>query len=187
MAEATSLAVVAEATGNGPARMEFARTFRHWMTTPRAVRRAFPESALATIRAAIAASEQSHSGEIRFAVEAALPWSYLKREAAARERAEMVFSKLRVWDTEQNNGVLLYVELADHQIHIVADRGIGRFVGKEEWTAIAQKMRDAFRSGDFLAGTVAGIEAIGAALARHFPLENGARNPDELPNEPAVL
>jgi uncharacterized membrane protein len=167
--------------------MELTRILRHWLTTPRAVRRAFPEPALAAIREAIGKSELSHSGEIRFAVEAALPWSYLTRDAPARERAEMVFSKLRVWDTERNNGVLIYVVLADHQIHIVADRGLRGLVDGEEWNAIAQAMRDRFRSGDFLAGTGAGIKAVGEVLARHFPLEHGARDADELPNEPAVL
>ncbi len=108
--------------------MDIARTLRHLFTTPGAVRRAFPEEALVRIRAAIAASEAAHSGEIRFAVEAALPWSYLRRDAPARERAQMIFSKLRVWDTASNNGVLIYVELADHQIEIVADRGIGDHV-----------------------------------------------------------
>jgi uncharacterized membrane protein len=167
--------------------MELTRILRHWATTPRAVRRAFPEPALAAIHQAIAESELSHAGEIRFAVEAALPWSYLKRDAAARERAEMVFSKLRVWDTDQNNGVLIYVVLADHQIHIVADRGLRGLVDNEQWNAIAQAMRDRYRGGDFLSGTIAGIRAVGELLAQHFPLQDGARDTDELPNEPAVL
>lgn len=167
--------------------MEMIRILRHWVTTPRAVRRAFPEPALAAIREAIAESESSHIGEIRFAVEAALPWSYLKRDASARERAEMVFSKLRVWDTERNNGVLIYLVLADRTIHIVADRGLRGLVDIEEWNAIAQAMRERFRAGDFLSGTVAGIRAVGEVLARHFPLKDGARDADELPNEPAVL
>ncbi len=167
--------------------MELLRALRHWTTTPRAVRRAFPEPVLAAIREAIAESEQSHSGEIRFAVEAALPWSYLRRDAPARERAEMIFSKLRVWDTEQNNGVLVYVELADQQIQIVADRSLRGLVPGGEWAAIATAMRDCFRRGEFQAGTVEGIRAVGATLARHFPLEEGARNPDELPDEPVVL
>ena len=101
--------------------MSVGRWVRHWFKTPYAVRRTFDEQALERIAQAIAASEATHGGEIRFAVEPALPWSYLKRDAPARERAAMVFSKLRVWDTEQNNGVLIYVELADHSIEIVAD------------------------------------------------------------------
>jgi uncharacterized membrane protein len=151
------------------------------------VRRAFPEDVLTRIRQSIADSEQSHSGEIRFAVEAALPLSYLRRDAAARERAEMMFSKLRVWDTEQNNGVLIYVELADHKIEIVVDRGIGGHVNAAEWTSIAAMMRDRFRAGEFEAGALAGVEAVGALLARHYPLATGERNPNELPDHPVVL
>ena len=167
--------------------MEILRILRHWMATPGAVRRAFPEDVLSRIRQAIADSEQSHSGELRFAVEAALPLSYLRRDASARERAEMMFSKLRVWDTEQNNGVLIYVELADHKIEIVVDRGIGGHVTAAEWTAIATMMRDRFRAGEFEAGALAGVEAVGALLARHYPLATGERNPNELPDHPVVL
>lgn len=163
------------------------RILRHWMTTPGAVRRAFPEEVLTRVRQAIADSEKAHSGEIRFAVEAALPMSYLRRDAPARERAEMMFSKLRVWDTEQNNGVLIYVELADHTIEIVADRGIGGHVSAAEWTAIAAMMRDRFRAGEFEAGALSAVEAVGALLARHYPLAAGERNPNELPDQPVVL
>lgn len=167
--------------------MEILRILRHWMTTPGAVRRAFPEEVLVRVRQAIAESEKSHSGEIRFAVEAALPMSYLRRDAPVRERAEMMFSKLRVWDTEQNNGVLLYVELADHTIEIVVDRGIGGHVPAAEWTSIAAMMRDRFRAGEFEAGALAGVGAVGALLARHYPLAAGERNPNELPDHPVVL
>lgn len=167
--------------------MEILRTLRHWMTTPRAVRRAFPEEALQRIGAAIGEGEKSHSGELRFAIEASLPLSYLRRDAPARERATMMFSKLRVWDTEQNNGVLIYVEMADQQIEIVADRGLGQLVTNDEWSEIATAMRDRFRSGEFEAGAIAGIRAAGVLLARHFPLAEGERNPNELPDQPAVL
>jgi uncharacterized membrane protein len=167
--------------------MEITRTLRHWLTTPRAVRRAFPEDALKRIHEAILQSEKTHSGEIRFAVEATLPMSYLRRDAPARERAVMMFAKLRVWDTEQNNGVLIYVELADHQIEIVADRGIARYVGDDQWKTIAAAMRDRFRSGAFEAGAIEGISAASALLMRHFPLAEGERNPNELPDYPAML
>ncbi len=167
--------------------MEILRLLRHWMTTPRAVRRAFPEDVLKRIRQAIAESELSHSGEIRFAVEAALPLSYLRRDAAARERAEMMFAKLRVWDTAQNNGVLIYVDLADHKIEIVVDRGLGGLAAAGEWSLIAAAMRDRFQAGDFEAGALAGVQAVGALLAQHFPLSAGERNPNELPDLPVVL
>jgi len=164
-----------------------ARWFRHWFSTPLAVRRAFPADALKRIEQAIAAAEEGHSGEIRFAVEAALPWSYLRRGAPARERALMVFAKLRVWDTELNNGVLIYVELADRSIEIVADRGIAQRVPPEQWSAIAEQMREQFRRGAHEAGVIAAIEQVAQHLRAHFPLAAGARNPDELANAPAVL
>jgi uncharacterized membrane protein len=167
--------------------MDIARTLRHLLTTPGAVRRAFPEEALVRIRATITASEAAHSREIRFAVEAALPWSYLRRDAPARERAQMIFSKLRVWDTASNNGVLIYVELADHQIEIVADRGIGAHVTAQEWGQIAESMRERFRSGAFEGGVIEGVQVVGALLARHYPLADGQTNPNELPDYPAVL
>ena len=167
--------------------MEFIRTLKHWFTTPRAVRRAFPEDVLKRVREAIVAAEKLHSGEIRVAFEAALPNSYLRRDAAVRERALMMFSKLRVWDTEHNNGVLIYVEMADHQIEIVADRGIARCATDAEWKSIADAMRDRFHARSFEAGVIDAVQAVGALLARHYPLAEGERNPNELPDYPVVL
>jgi uncharacterized membrane protein len=99
----------------------------------------------------------------------------------------MVFSKLRVWDTEENNGVLIYVELADHGLQIVADRGAARRVPQARWNEIAEGMRERFRRGEFEAGTIEAIERVGALLAEQFPSLPGADNPDELPNRPVVL
>ena len=164
-----------------------ARILKHVLSNPRAVARAFPRASLDRIQQAIAQVEATTSGEIRFAVEAALPWSYLKRNAAPRERAWMVFSKLRVWDTEHNNGVLIYIELADHGVEIVADRGVARRVPKARWQDIANTMRAAFRRGEFEQGSIAAIDAVGALLSAEFPLEEGASNPNELSNRPAVL
>jgi uncharacterized membrane protein len=167
--------------------MRLKRWLRHWLITPRRVHRVLPPAALERIRAAIAQTETTHAGEIRFAVEASLPWSYLKRDAPARQRATMVFAKLRVWDTEANNGVLLYVDLADRAIEIVADRGIARHVPRHEWEAICNVVREHFRRGEFEAGVIAGVQAIGAVLARHFPLAPGEVNPNELSDKPALL
>jgi len=167
--------------------MRVGRMLRHLFATPGRLRRAFPEAALERIQNAIAAAETEHSGEIRFAVEAVLPWSYLRRNAPVRERAVMVFSKLRVWDTELNNGVLAYVELADRDVEIVADCGIAGKVAPEQWRAIVDAMREHFRRGAFEAGAIEGIAAIGARLAEHFPLAPGAPNADELPDRPVVL
>lgn len=166
--------------------MGLGRSLKHAWTTPGSVSRAFPESTLARIGEAVAQSELTHGGEIRFAVEASLPWSYLRRDAPTRERATMVFSKLRVWDTELNNGVLIYVELADKGIEIVVDRGVADRVPPEEWQAIIDVMRAEFKAGRFEAGTVAAVAAVGKLLARHFP-PRGRDNVNELPNAPAVL
>ena len=163
------------------------RVIRHALKTPQSVNRAFPPALLQKIQDAIAEGERTHSGEIRFAVEAALPWSYLRRNAPARERAEMVFAKLRVWDTEHNNGVLIYVELADHRIEIVADRGIARHAPHARWNEITNMMRERFKAGEFEAGSVAAVRAVTAILAEHFRLPDGARNPNELSDAPTVL
>lgn len=167
--------------------MSIVRWLRHWFKTPYAVRKAFSEPALDRIQQAIADNERTHAGEIRFAVEASLPWSYLQRDAPARQRAAMVFAKLRVWDTEQNNGVLIYVELADHSIEVIADRGMARHVPRAEWDAICAAMRDHFRAGRFEQGAIEAVRAVGGLLTRHFPLAEGEHNPNELSNRPAVL
>ena len=167
--------------------MRFARLLRHAFTTPLAVRRAFPPSSLTRITQAIAASEERHSGQIRCAIESALPWSYLRRDAPARQRALMVFSKLRVWDTEGNNGVLIHLELADHSIEVVADRGIAQHIGEQEWKQVCDLMREHFRRGQFETGVLAGVDAIGARLQQHFPVAPGLRRTNELPDTPTVL
>jgi uncharacterized membrane protein len=165
--------------------MGIGRLIKHGATSTWRVRRLLPAAAMERIRAAIERAEAVHAGQIRFAVEAALPWSYLKRDAPARERAQMLFAKLRVWDTEHNNGVLLYVELADRAIEIVADRGIARHVAPEEWQAVYAAVRDRFAAGEYEAGAVAGIDALGRLLARHFP--GTADGANELPDQPVIL
>jgi uncharacterized membrane protein len=149
------------------------------------VSRAFPAAALDRIGSAIAASEARHGGEIRFAVEASLDGAPLLRGLTARDRAVQVFSDLRVWDTEANNGVLIYVLLADRDVEIIGDRGIHAKVGEAGWEAACRAMEEEFRAGRFEAGAVKGIEAVSALLERHFPHTGGDLN--ELPNRPAVL
>jgi uncharacterized membrane protein len=134
----------------------------------------------------VAASEQHHSGEIRVCIEAGLPLSYLRRDAAVRERAVMMFGKLRVWDTEQNNGVLIYLLLADRAIEIVADRGLAKHVEPAEWHRIATAMGAAFKSGQFEAGVNEAIDAVDALLVARFALAPGEENPNELPDAPYV-
>jgi uncharacterized membrane protein len=163
------------------------RVLRHLASTPHALRRALPPAALDGIAQAIRRAEAGHQGDIRFAIEAALPWSYLRRNAPPRERAWMVFSKLRVWDTEHNNGVLLYVNLADRAVEIVADRGIAARVARPAWQAICHAARDRFREGRIETGALTAIEAIGAVLAEHFPLAPGQSRANELPDRPVIL
>ncbi len=164
---------------------EIARVFRHLVRDQRAVRRVLPAAALARIGACITAGELRHDGEVRFCIESALPWSYLRRGAAARERAVMLFSKLRVWDTERNTGVLLYVLLADKAIEIVADRGIAAQVPQEAWNTICAGLGQAFRQGAAEAGVVNALGRIHELLAAHFPALDA--NPNELPDQPVVL
>ncbi|HUX29822.1 MAG TPA: TPM domain-containing protein [Thiobacillus sp.] len=152
---------------------------------PWAWRRAFPRATLDAIEAAIRVSETRHGGEIRFAIENSLPGTLAWRGMSSRERAIGMFSNLRVWDTEHNSGVLIYLLLADHDIEIVVDRGIAARVDQATWEAVAQTMEAAFRQGEFEHGALAGIEQIGALLAAHFP--PSGHNPDELANRPVIV
>jgi uncharacterized membrane protein len=135
------------------------------------------------IERAIRESERTHCGQICFAVEAALDTLPLLRGQTARERAIEVFSQLRVWDTEHNNGVLIYLLLADHDVEILADRGIHAKVGVDAWESVCREMEALFRAGRFEEGALAGIRAVGTLLAQHYP---GAGR-DELANQPVVL
>lgn len=161
------------------------RLVRHLLSDWWSVKRSFPQSTLDAIERAIAAGEARHDGEIRFAVEAALPLRDLARNLGSRERAIELFARLHVWDTEHNAGVLIYVLLADKRVEIVADRGIDRRVGKAAWDAICGEMERRFAAGQFEAGALAGISAISDLIAAHFPPR--ADSPDELPNKPVVL
>lgn len=160
------------------------RILRHRWLDERDSARALPEAALQRIEAHVAASELRHSGEIRLCVEAGLPLSYLWSELQARDRAVTMFGKLRVWDTEHNNGVLIYLLLAEHAIEIVADRGLNRHVSPQQWQALIAPMRAAFRAGRFEAGLIEAVDAIDRLLLTHFPLTEAQPNPDELPNRP---
>jgi uncharacterized membrane protein len=155
------------------------------MATRWRVNRAFPGGTLIAIDRAIKASEATHRGEIRFVVEGALDTAPLLRGQTARERAIDVFSQLRIWDTERNNGVLIYLLLADRNVEIVADRGIDAKVGPREWERICRNMEAAFRQADFEGGVVGGIREVTRHLAEHFPPIGDDRN--ELPDKPVVL
>jgi uncharacterized membrane protein len=161
------------------------RFFQHLLSLPGAVARAFPASALEKIEAQIQESEQRHGGEIRFAVEAALDPLPLLRGQTARERAVEVFSELQIWDTEANNGVLLYLLLADHDVEIVADRGFNRKVPREEWEEVCRAMEAELRAGRHEAAVLEGVRRIGTITSRHFPPR--AQKRGELSDRAALL
>ena len=148
--------------------------------------RAVPGEMVERLMRRVAASEKRHSGEIRICVEAGLPLSYLWRNAPARERAIMLFGKLRVWDTELNNGVLIYLLLADHAIEIVADRGLNHRVTDTAWKRMVSNLGAAVRSGRYEDGLTQALEEASALLVEHFPLLPSDVNPNELPNRPIV-
>ena len=165
--------------------MQWKRLLRHLLSDQWSVRRAFPPAVLRAIRDRIGEQEKRHSGQLRFAVEAALPPAQLWRNQDARSRALELFGQLGVWDTEHNSGVLIYLLLADRRVEIVADRGVHGKVGSAAWEAICGEMQRAFAAGRFEQGASSGIAAISDLLAAHFPPRRGNR--DELPNEPVVL
>jgi uncharacterized membrane protein len=162
------------------------RIFKHRWLDEADARRALGAPALKQLQERVAASERQHSGEIRLCIEASLPLSYLWRNASARERAVALFGKLRVWDTEHNNGVLIYLLLAEHAIEIVADRGLNRVVDAAQWRALTDGMAEAFRAGRYEAGLNDAVDAVGALLSRHFGVEAHVANPNELPDAPVV-
>jgi uncharacterized membrane protein len=165
--------------------MDFTRIIRHLSTPTRAVRRVLPLSAMRAIAEAIRQGETRHSGEIRFAVESALDLPPLLHGQSPRERACEVFAQLRVWDTAENNGVLIYLLLADRQVEIVADRGVHARVGAGGWEAICQRMEGELRAGRFEAGVLEGIHAVTEILVREYPASGP--NTNELPDQPVVL
>ncbi len=165
--------------------MELLRLCRHLATTSWTVQRRFPASTLKAIKNAIAASELQHAGQIRFAVEGALHGTALLAGNSPRARAIDVFSQLRVWDTEHNIGVLIYVLIADKAVEIVADRGVCKAIEGQQWPAICRDMEKAFKAGQYEAGVLQGIDAVTRSLAAHFP--RGGTEHNELPNQPVVL
>jgi uncharacterized membrane protein len=169
--------------------MKAARLLRHATTTHWRTRLRFPASTLDAIERAVARAEESHAGQIRFAIETALTPQQILRGMTTRERALEVFSALRVWDTHDNNGVLIYVQLADRNVEIVADRGFKPRVSPAEWEAVCRRMEAHFREGRFESGAVDGVDAVGQLLARHFPAPPGGRSSavNELPDRPALL
>jgi uncharacterized membrane protein len=165
--------------------MDWKRLAKHLWIGPPERNRLFPPASLQRITEAIAAAEVRHHGEIRFAVEASLAAGEIAKGVTARQKAIEAFARLGIWDTEANNGVLIYLLLADHDVEIVADRGVHAKVGPEGWEAICKKMEAEFRAGRFEAGVLTGIAEVGAHLEAHFPRAGADTN--ELPDAPALL
>jgi uncharacterized membrane protein len=165
--------------------MDIARIGKHLVEHHWRARRFFPRAALDLIEQAIKAGEATHSGQVRFVVEGALDGRPLFAGQTARERAIDVFAHLRIWDTARNNGVLIYLLLADREVEIIADRGIDAKVGREGWQKICAAMETDFRSGNFSGGVIKGINAVSRELATYFPKQGAGVN--ELPDKPVVI
>ena len=165
--------------------MQFKRIGKHLLTTQHQVTKAFPPHTLKVIEQTIKASEAAHAGEIRFAVEDALDGVALFKGQTSRERAVDLFAQLRVWDTAHNNGLLIYLLLADRAVEIVADRGIHAKVGLEAWSKVCRQMERDFKQSNYEGGVVSGVQAITQHLALHFPA--GETNRNELPDRPVLV
>ena len=165
--------------------MNLARFFRHVVMSPLIARRHFSATTLDAMQSRIASAEERHRGEIRFVVEAELTTAQLWREMSSRDRAREVFALQGVWNTQENNGVLIYVLLADRRVEIVADRGIDARVQPSDWEAVCRMMEKEFRAANFEAGALAGIDAVSDLLARHFP--GSGKRPNELEDRPALI
>lgn len=161
------------------------RFFKHMFSHPWQVQRHFSVEALRHIEKAIAASEKTHAGEIHFVVEAGLHPYEIVFKKTPKKRAIELFGRLNIWDTEQNNGVLIYLLLADKDVEIVADRGIDKYVGRDGWEAICREMEALFRKAEFEAGVLHGIAKIGAVLQQHFPQNGASKN--EISNKPLLM
>jgi len=165
--------------------MGIKRIAKHLLEHRWRVRKVFPPRVLTAIERAVKASEATHAGQIRFVVEGALDGAPLLRNQSARHRALDVFSHLRIWDTAHNNGVLIYLLLADRDVEILADRGIDALVGAAGWQKICAAMEADFSKGNFEIGVLNGIEAVSRHLRKHFPKHGAGAN--ELPDAPVVM
>ena len=165
--------------------MKLSRVLRHLLLPDWWVRRVLARADLTAIGDAITACEKLHRGELRFVVEASMPLNALRADQSPRARAVNLFSSLRVWDTEENSGILIYVQLVDRRVEILADRGIAAQVSQPEWDAICRGMEQRFREGQWRQGAVQAVTRAGELRATHFPARDN--NPNELPDQPLVI
>ncbi|MGA9335909.1 MAG: TPM domain-containing protein [Rudaea sp.] len=166
--------------------MNLVRILRHLIVEGSA-RRRFPERVLDAIQHTVAAGERRHHEQVCFAAEGALSFGALWQGISPRDRAQEVFARLRVWDTQRNSGVLIYVLLADHAIEIVADRGIAAQVDAKQWESICTQMEKRFVAGEFEQGAIEGVTAVSDILAKHFPRDENSSAANELPDRPVLL
>jgi uncharacterized membrane protein len=161
------------------------RLWRHLVTTKHTARRLFPAASLQAIQSAIAAGEVTHRAEVRVIIEAALPLAFVLQGGTARRRAVELFTHYRVWDTEENCGLLLYINLADHKVEIVADRGVDRAVGKKDWQAVCQTVTSGFSAGVYHDSVPAALVQLNLLLTGHYP-QIGAHH-NQLSDKPVML
>lgn len=164
---------------------KLSRAWRHLCSSKAAAKRAFPDATLRAVAEAITAGEQTHRGEVRLVIERALPFDCVWDGVTNRQRAIALFADCGVWDTEDNCGVLIYVNLAEHKVDIVADRGIGSKIDRATWQAVCRTMTDGFKQGKFHDATLNAIGQVNELLRQHFP-SSGTRS-NELPDKPIIL
>jgi uncharacterized membrane protein len=181
---AVSMAAVLRGTGDEMNKLK--RAFRHLTTTKASGRRLFPTATLHAIRNAIAEGEVLHRAEVRLIVEAALDWEAVFKGMSSRDRASELFTLYRIWDTEENCGVLIYINLADRRVEIIADRGLAKCVPAEEWQNICRTMTHGFAQEAYHDSVLAGLRQLNALLAQRFPENRSAHN-DQLSNQPVLL
>ena len=161
------------------------RLFRHVTTTTAAGRRVFPPRTLQAIEEAIEDGETRHRAEVHMIIEPALDMQAVLSRMTSRERARELFSDYRIWDTEENCGVLMYINLADHKVEIVADRGVGREIPAGEWETICRTMTQGFARGEYHDSVIHALTRLNASLEQHYPDDGSTRN--QLPNRPVML
>jgi uncharacterized membrane protein len=170
--------------------MRLKRFFKHRWANEQTTRQQLPTELLLRLQQRVAASEQRHSGEIRICVETSLPLRYLYRNAPtatlARQRALEMFATMGIWDTANNNGVLIYLLAVEHAIEVVADRGLNSWMDATAWNRLVTEMGTAFKRGDYEGGLTHALEEVSAVLVQHFPLGAGEVNPNELPDAPII-
>jgi uncharacterized membrane protein len=161
------------------------RAVRHWKSSAADARRAFPPESLAAIGGAITEGERTHRGELRLVVEASMPFDAIWADMSSRQRALAMFAEHGVWDTEDNCGVLIYVNLAERKVEIVGDRNVNRKIDAATWQAVCRTMTEGFKRGQFHDSTLTAVAQVNELLRQHFPADGARAN--ELPDAPILM